>query len=97
MRRCLCGEDNTSMPVLNINANMPVSTNCCSRDERLLDNLCRFIGNRCICEFTLSCSNETEEISGILEKVGCDFIVIQTCNNRRIICNTDKLVFVTIL
>lgn len=97
MRRCLCGEDNnTTSAVLNIKANTP-NNNCCNRDESLLDNLCRFIGNRCICEFALPSSQETEEIVGILERVGCDFLTIQTSNNRRIICNADNLVFITIL
>ena len=99
MRRCLCGEDNSNTPsaVLNLTTTTP-RTGCPNRDESLLDNLCRFIGSRCICEFIFPNSDEREEIIGVLEAVGCDYITICSLNNgKRTICNADNLAFVTIL
>lgn len=100
MRRCLCGDDNNNTnpsAVLNLTTTTP-RTGCCNRDEALLDNLCRFIGSRCICEFVFHNSKEREEITGVLEAVGCDYITLCSVNNgRRTICNTDNLAFITIL
>lgn len=99
MRRCLCGDNNNANnnAVLGLTSRSS-NTGCCNRDESLLDNLCRFIGNRCICEFIFSGSEEREEIEGILENVGCDYITLRSVNSgRNTICNTDNLVFITIL
>ncbi len=96
MRRCLCNEDNNNSNILNVSQNI-TNNNCCNREESLLDNLCRFLGNRCIFEFVLPNSEETEEIAGILDSIGCDYLTIRTSNNKKIICTADNLLFVTIL
>ncbi|MBQ8043694.1 MAG: hypothetical protein IJ272_06040 [Clostridia bacterium] len=95
MRRCLCGKDSNS-PVLSATVSTPMTGNCC-KDENLLDRLCKYIGNRCIFEFDLLNTHETDEITGILERIGCDYIELRTNNNRKIICSTDNLIFITIL
>lgn len=97
MRGCLCSENtNGNSNVLSTSNNISTNT-CCNKDESLLDNLCRFLGNRCVCEFAVSGLRETEMVSGVLERVGCDFLTIRTNNNRSVICNSDNLIFVTIL
>lgn len=97
MRGCLCSEKtNGNSNVLSTSNNISTNT-CCNKDESLLDNLCRFLGNGCVCEFAVSGLRETEVVSGVLERVGCDFLTIRTNNNRSVICNSDNLIFVTIL
>lgn len=97
MRGCLCSENsNNNSNVLSSNNNISTNT-CCNKDESLLDNLCRFLGNRCVCEFVPSGFREAEVVSGVLEKVGCDFVTIRTNNNKLVICNADNLVFATFL
>ncbi len=97
MRGCICGEsNNNNSNVLSANNNVSINT-CCNKEEGLLDNLCRFLGNRCVCEFATANFREPEIVSGVLERVGCDFLTIRTNNNRSVICNSDNLIFVTIL
>lgn len=97
MRGCICGEsNNNNSNVLSANNNVAINT-CCNKEEGLLDNLCRFLGNRCVCEFATANFREPEIVSGVLERVGCDFLTIRTNNNRSVICNSDNLIFVTIL
>ncbi|MBQ9267750.1 MAG: hypothetical protein IJ217_05720 [Clostridia bacterium] len=72
--------------------------NNCNRNEDMLDNLCNFLGCNCNCQFDTRSSRGLEEVNGILEEVGEDFITLRsTSNGRRTICNTDNLQFVTIL
>ena len=100
MRKCLCGENNNNInnPSAILNLTTTSRNTCCNRDETLLDNLCRFIGNRCVCEFIFPCVEDREEITGVLEDVGCDYIILSSLNNgRKTICSTDNLVFITIL
>ena len=77
-----------------INAN-----NCnCNRNECIMDNLCNFLGCPCNCQFDTQSSRGLEEVNGILEDVGENYITLRsTTNGRRTICNTNNLQFVNIL
>ena len=84
--------------VLNQNSDNLNNTpnNSCPINDNLLDILCNYIGRRCICEFDTN--NELESKTGILEKIGKDYLVLRALNNNRIMfCNTRNLVFITIM
>lgn len=103
-RCCRVNNRNNLLSANDINNTLPVvnSYNCnnssCNREESLLDNLCNFLGCNCNCQFDTSNSRNLEEVNGILEEVGCDYITLRSTNTgRRTICNTDTLQFVNIL
>lgn len=70
----------------------------CNRSECLLDNLCNFLGCPCNCRFDTRSSRGLEEVNGIIEEVGDNYITLRsTTNGRKTICSTDNLQFVNIL
>ena len=86
----------TSCPSCN---NVAGISSCnCSRNECMMDRLCNYIGCNCNCSFDTQSSRGLEEVNGILEDVGDNFITVRsTTNGRRTICNTDNLQFINIL
>ncbi len=102
-RCCRVNNRNNVLGVSETNTNLQSVNSCgcntvsCNREETLLDNLCNFLGCNCNCLFDTN-SRNMEEVNGILEEVGCDYITLRATNNgRKIICNTDTLQFVNIL
>lgn len=79
--------------------NLGNNNNCnCNRNECMMDNLCNYLGCPCNCQFDTRSSRGLEEVNGILEDVGDNFITLRsTTNGRRTICNTDNLQFINIL
>lgn len=76
------------------NQNVAGVNNCVN--ETLRDTLCNCIGRRCTCEF--STDDGLESKSGILERVGDDYLVLRSINNNRAMyCNITNLMFVTIM
>ena len=74
--------------------NIAVGNNCVN--ENLLDSLCNCIGRKCTCE--LSTGDGLESKTGILERIGNDYLSLRSLNSNRIIyCNTSSLIFVTIM
>ena len=70
----------------------------CNRSECMMDNLCNLIGCNCNFQFDTQNSRGLEDVNGILEEVGDNFITIRsTTNGRRTMCNTNNLQFVNIL
>lgn len=69
--------------------------NSCS-NETLLDLLCDYIGQKCTCEFNTG--DGLEYKTGILVKIGNDFLALRSLNNNRMMyCQTSNLVFVTVI
>lgn len=84
---CACNNDY-------ITNNCNVSANNCT-NENMLDFLCNCVGRRCTCEFNTN--NGLESKSGILERIGEDYLLLRSLNNNRVMyCKTDALMFVTI-
>lgn len=77
------------------NTNNSINISCPVNDN-LLDVLCNYIGRRCICEFDTN--NELESKTGILERIGNDYLILRALNNNRIMfCKTCNLIFITIM
>ena len=65
-------------------------------NENLSELLFNYIGQKCICEFNTGDGLESK--TGILEKIGNDFIVLRSLNNSRMMyCYLSNLMFVTIV
>lgn len=78
----------------NNNQNSNTSNNCVN--ENLLDALCNCVGRRCTCEFDTSDGLESK--SGVLERIGNNFLLLRSVNNNRVMyCSTCNLMFVTIM
>lgn len=80
---CLCN-NNTTSPTRNCNLT-------------LLDTLTDAIGCRCVCQFLVGENGELEERRGVLEEVGCDYIILSSSDNcNHLLCNACNLQFVEV-
>jgi hypothetical protein len=69
----------------------------CNRMENLLDSLCDEIGNRCNCQFAVGDEGDLEDRSGILDKVGGNFIVLRSAETgNKLYCNASNLQFISV-
>lgn len=65
-------------------------------NRNLSESLNDCVGRRCICEFDTSDGLESK--TGILERIGNNYLILRSLNSNRIIyCNTCNLMFVTII
>ena len=70
-----------------------VENNCLS--DKLLEALCSQVGRRCSCEFNTQKGIDSK--SGILERVGNDYLVLRSLtNNKLMYCYINHLLFITI-
>lgn len=83
------------------NSIVPVNTNCdnaSSKNESILGVLYNFLGRNCNCQFNTYNSRNLEEVNGIIEEIGGDYIIIRSMSTgRKTICNACNLQFVNIL
>ncbi len=91
---------NNALPTNTLNnTNNDNNTQACSNgctNDGLLDVLCSCIGRRCSCEFDTSDGLETR--TGLLERVGNDYILLRSLNNNRLMyCSTCDLMFISIM
>ena len=95
------GENNNVSDVLSCNScnTLANNNNCnCNRSECMMDLLCNFLGCNCNCQFDTQGTRGLEEVNGILEDVGNDFITLRSAvNGRRTVCNANNLQFINIL
>ena len=76
------------------NTSNDTNVNNCT-NQRLLDVLCNCIGHKCVCDFDTSRGIESK--TGILERIGEDYLVLRSVNSNKLMyCNTCELRFVTI-
>lgn len=69
-----------------------------NRNECLMDNLCNYLGRNCICSFNTQSTRGLEEVSGILEDIGNNYITLRSTNSgRQTVCNTENLQFINVL
>jgi hypothetical protein len=96
--RFYCRSSNNASEDLNNRENNGENINSsCNRMENLLDSLCDEIGNRCNCQFAVGDEGDLEDRSGILDKVGGNFIVLRSAETgNKLYCNASNLQFISV-
>ena len=85
-----CNIQNGVLGVANNN-----NSNSCVNSDSIQDRLRDFLGLKCLCTFVANNNDEIEERTGVLQEVGCNYLVLKSCTNGNCtLCNTEYLLFI---